>query len=34
MPVDAMVFSLAVAVIFVVFAGVFAWGDYQTRPRA
>jgi hypothetical protein len=34
MPVDAMIFGLVVAVIFVVFAGVLAWGDHQTRPRA
>jgi hypothetical protein len=33
MPFDAVVASLVVVVIFVVFAGVVAWGDYQTRPE-
>ena len=32
MPFDAMVVSLAVAVMFLVFAGVLLWGDFQTRP--
>ncbi len=32
MPFDAMVLSAAVMAVFVVFAGVVAWGDYQTRP--
>ncbi len=33
MPFDAMVISLVVLVIFVGFAAVVAWGDYQTRPE-
>ena len=32
MPVDAMIVSAAVLLIFLVFAGVLLWGDYQTRP--
>jgi hypothetical protein len=32
MPFDAMVVSVAVAVMFAAFAGVLLWGDYQTRP--
>jgi len=32
MPFDAMALSAAVVVVFLVFAGVVAWGDYQTRP--
>ncbi len=32
MPFDAMVVSLAVVAMFVAFAGVLLWGDYQTRP--
>jgi hypothetical protein len=32
MPFDAMVLGAAVVAVFVVFAGVVAWGDYQTRP--
>jgi hypothetical protein len=33
MPFDAMMMSGAVIAIFVVFAGVVAWGDRQTRPE-
>ncbi len=33
MPFDAMVVSAAVVAIFVAFAGVLLWGDYQTRPN-
>ncbi len=32
MPVDAMLVSGAVVVIFVAFAAVIAWADRQTRP--
>jgi hypothetical protein len=32
MPFDAMVVSIAVAVMFLAFAGVLLWGDFQTRP--
>jgi hypothetical protein len=32
MPFDAMVLSASVITMFLVFAGVVAWGDYQTRP--
>jgi len=32
MPYDAMLVSAAVTAMFVVFAGVLLWGDYQTRP--
>jgi hypothetical protein len=32
MPFDAMVVSVAVAVMFLAFAGVLLWGDFQTRP--
>ena len=32
MPFDAMVLSAVVVAVFVVFAGVVAWGDHQTRP--
>ncbi len=31
MPVDAMVVSVAVVAMFLVFAVVLLWGDYQTR---
>ena len=30
---DAMVVSAAVAAMFLLLAGVLAWGDYQTRPE-
>lgn len=33
MPFDSIVVSVVVLVIFVVFAGVIAWADYQTRPE-
>ena len=32
MPFDAMMVSVAVAVMFLAFAGVLLWGDFQTRP--
>jgi len=32
MPFDAMLVSAAVVVMFLAFAGVLLWGDYQTRP--
>ena len=32
MPVDAMLVSLAVVVMFVLFGAVVLWGDLQTRP--
>jgi hypothetical protein len=32
MPFDAMVVSVAVAVMFLAFAAVLLWGDFQTRP--
>jgi hypothetical protein len=32
LPFDAMVVGAAVAVVFLVFAGVLLWGDNQTRP--
>ena len=32
MPFDAMVVSVAVAAMFLAFAGVLLWGDFQTRP--
>jgi hypothetical protein len=30
MPVDAMIMSIAVAVVFLGFAAVLAWADFQT----
>jgi hypothetical protein len=33
MPFDAMLMSAVVLVIFIVFAGVIAWADKQTRPE-
>jgi hypothetical protein len=33
MPFDAMVVSAAVTIMFLMFAGVLLWGDYQTRPE-
>ncbi|MGZ5872796.1 MAG: hypothetical protein ACXWKP_11875 [Bradyrhizobium sp.] len=33
MPFDSMVVGAAVLAVFIVFAGVVAWGDYQTRPE-
>ena len=32
MPIDTMLVSAAVISMFLVFAGVLAWGDFQTRP--
>ena len=32
MPFDAMLVSAAVVAMFVVFAAMLLWGDYQTRP--
>jgi hypothetical protein len=32
MSFDAMLVSAGVAAIFIVFAAVLLWGDYQTRP--
>jgi hypothetical protein len=32
MPFDAMMVGVAVAVMFLAFAGVLLWGDFQTRP--
>ena len=32
MPFDALMVSVAVAVMFLAFAGVLLWGDFQTRP--
>jgi len=32
MPFDAMMVSGAVVVVFVAFAGVLLWADFQTRP--
>jgi hypothetical protein len=32
MPFDAMLVSAAVVAMFVVFAVLLLWGDYQTRP--
>jgi hypothetical protein len=33
MPFDAVMLSLAVSAVFIAFAAVLAWGDFQTRPR-
>jgi len=33
MPVDSMIVAASVVVMFVVFAAVLAWGDFQTRPK-
>ncbi len=32
MPFDALVLSMAVTAVFIGFAAVLAWADYQTRP--
>jgi hypothetical protein len=32
MPIDTMLVSAAVISMFLVFAGVLAWGEFQTRP--
>jgi len=33
MPIDAILMSVAVVSMFLLFAVVVAWGDYQTRPE-
>jgi cbb3-type cytochrome oxidase subunit 3 len=33
MPVDSMLVTAAVVLMFVVFAAVLAWGAFQTRPK-
>ena len=33
MPVDSMFVAASVVIMFVVFAAVLAWGDFQTRPK-
>ena len=33
MPVDSILVSASVIVMFVVFAAALAWGDFQTRPK-
>ena len=33
MPFEAMLVSLGVGSVFLLFAAVVAWGDYQTRPE-
>jgi hypothetical protein len=32
MPVDSMLVSAAVVSVFVIFAGVIIWGDFQSQP--
>lgn len=32
MPIDSILVSAAVILMFLVFAGVLAWGDFQSRP--
>ncbi len=32
MPIDSILVSAAVVAVFVVFAGVLIWGDFQTEP--
>lgn len=32
MPVDSMLVSAAVILMFLIFGAVLAWGDLQTRP--
>ena len=32
MPFDAMLVSAGVTIMFLAFAGVLLWGDFQTRP--
>jgi hypothetical protein len=34
MPIDSMLVSAAVILMFVMFAGVLAWGESQTRLTA
>lgn len=31
MPIDSLIVSAAVVAMFVAFAGVLVWGDFQTR---
>ncbi|MCK1516226.1 hypothetical protein IVB22_27660 [Bradyrhizobium sp. 190] len=33
MPADSMLVAAGVVLMFVVFAAVLAWGDFQTRPK-
>jgi hypothetical protein len=33
MPVDSMLVAASVIAMFVVFAAVLAWGDFQTRSK-
>jgi hypothetical protein len=33
MPVDSMLVAASVVVMFVAFAAVLMWGDFQTRPK-
>ena len=33
MPTDSLLVAVSVIAMFVVFAGVLAWGDLQTRPE-
>jgi hypothetical protein len=33
MPFDAMVVSAAVTIMFLTFAGMLLWADFQTRPE-
>jgi hypothetical protein len=33
MPLDAMLLTAAVVSVFVIFAAVLLWGDFQTRPK-
>jgi hypothetical protein len=32
MPVDSILVSAAVVLVFLVFAGVLIWGDFQSEP--
>ena len=32
MPIDSILVSAAVVTVFVVFAGVLIWGNFQTEP--
>ena len=32
MPVDSILVSAAVVSVFVIFAGVLIWGDFQSKP--
>jgi hypothetical protein len=33
MPLDTMLLTAAVVSVFVIFAAVLLWGDFQTRPK-